>query len=1068
MICMQPHHLPAVDPSCSPVTRPALANCIIYNSFIKMPLRIVQRIARVAIRYCRASASASGASGASAVAQKKETSSQNIDSDEDHLLLQLLQLLIEVSIAIAALYLFCIASSAYFSSTSFPFLSMQEYDSSEIPYSIDRRSLTTLQSVDTGNLRGAPQGRYRGQSYWSNFSEAMTDEDSRGKTFADYKDTRKLQHIAPEDTGGFNISSTSAAAECKWGDTHITSPKSPLYLTEYQKDTTAFLDPNHEFASYQNCSASRGILFKLAEKPFYDLLDLVVIVSHSTELELLFRNWERELRIFHTIFILDDTVKEIPTSLPKWLKYELHTAASLRSCLGSNGWVVGSSEGGIGDSLSMISLGEWISMKEYVYVISDHSKISTPIKSCFSIVESHLFNILTPVVDDFRHCQVEISPGTPPKDRHLRILSNHNHQEHAKHMNHLRKQKGIGVSENGIVSMRKTLLSVEESNNNININNKNNNNNNIVSPKLSLERKKHFNVPLGMNQLLLRFNNSLIRSRLFANSLWSFTPSHNRLYDGANFTEYTEAAQLISSWMLKTYLDWIREGVKVVSSTASDEGDYYRGRSDMSKSTNPPPSLPPLSSLPSQLHGGTESNTLSSPDSYQYYNFKRKLSMVDRHYASENDFISTIAGWSHLNERVRAMLVKVYSRIQSFNISHADTRYNSQCPQHLEYPLTCYTTELYKYVLSESLDLADSESRIFIQYMQKMAQSWFQVWASRKLFTNNLLPVAVQSYFKPNPRYLSGHHHSCAIVTISHNEADLLPIWLRYYARHFEHRNMYVLDHMTSDGSLDHLPKEVNLLKFNSNYTMPVHERSDTIRYYQDFLLRQGYKCVVYSDVDEIIVPDPIAYPGGLKEYLQKFLENEKLKSVKVKAYDLGHMSYGDAGKTETIEPPIDWTRNILQQRHFAAENRYYDKALITKVPLDYRPGFHKLYDMKLDNKINVDEQLIMFHLSNFDKDWCMGRMKYKGSLTARMKPEDANGGYADHWKRISADMKKGLLCRYAVSCLIEVPKGEKGSFHVGDNNSKVKYLAWDNLGQVPMWRIPDYWRTGTGGAAAI
>ena len=44
----------------------------------------------------------------------------------------------------------------------------------------------------------------------------------------------------------------------------------------------------------------------------------------------------------------------------------------------------------------------------------------------------------------------------------------------------------------------------------------------------------------------------------------------------------------------------------------------------------------------------------------------------------------------------------------------------------------------------------------------------------------------------------------------------------------------------------------------------------------QERLFRAGYKCVLYTDVDEFIVPDPNKYPGGLDSYLQEFVKDPK------------------------------------------------------------------------------------------------------------------------------------------------------------------------------------------------
>ena len=48
-----------------------------------------------------------------------------------------------------------------------------------------------------------------------------------------------------------------------------------------------------------------------------------------------------------------------------------------------------------------------------------------------------------------------------------------------------------------------------------------------------------------------------------------------------------------------------------------------------------------------------------------------------------------------------------------------------------------------------------------------------------------------------------GPHRSCAVVTMARDEKVLFPLFLRYYARHFASHEIFVLDHLTGDSSLD-------------------------------------------------------------------------------------------------------------------------------------------------------------------------------------------------------------------------------------------------------------------------
>jgi hypothetical protein len=589
--------------------------------------------------------------------------------------------------------------------------------------------------------------------------------------------------------------------DCYWSNLRITCPRSPLYLGVYDRDKT-FLGPDKgrhtPVIKFQDCLHKRKLLYDLADKPLVDLLDIVIIASDGVDLELLLQNWEIEIKNYHSIIIVDDTYKKPLPAMPTWLRYEVHTSVSLRAHLGSNSWLIGSAQGGLGDGPSMAFMGGWISLKEYVYVIYDHNKPSVALttkgsSSCLNVVESHMFNVLTPAIDDYRHC-IDNSTAKMPKTLAEQLQN---------------------------VYIRKPVISLE----------------------IKDSQRTHggsYVMPLGTSHYSPIFRLSFFCPRMLTSAYWLFTPSSNQLYDGSNFSEYAEVAHFVSNWMLKLYLDWYRAGVKVVQS-------------------------PPLSSLPSTFN--------DLPTEFGI-NFDRKLSLYGLQEDNKRYFVES---WARMSDKAQKVLAVLNTRINSFNISKAKSRRNNQCGKHQEYSLTCFTTEISKHVFGDP----GGESNDFIKYMYKLSTSHFQVWSSRKALNHKLFPVSIKSYTKPK------RNDTCAVITISHNEKELFPIWFRYYSQHFNHRDMFILDHMTTDGSLSNLPKEVNLHKFNVKSAMPIHERSDIVRYYQDFLLRQGYKCIVFSDVDEIIAPDPLAYPGGLKEYLQKFVENESLLYIRVKAFDL-------------------------------------------------------------------------------------------------------------------------------------------------------------------------------------
>lgn len=172
-------------------------------------------------------------------------------------------------------------------------------------------------------------------------------------------------------------------------------------------------------------------------------------------------------------------------------------------------------------------------------------------------------------------------------------------------------------------------------------------------------------------------------------------------------------------------------------------------------------------------------------------------------------------------------------------------------------------------------------------------------------------------------------------------------------------------------------------------------------------------------------------------------------------------MSYGLGEKNGTTEPALQWEKNILEQRSYYVENSMYNKPLVTKIPLYYRPGFHKLYDYTIH--MRTDENLVMFHLSSIDKDWCFRRMKYKFDLTSKMDPREIGGGYADHWKRYNHDLSMGITCRHAVACLVEVEVIDDIVVNNTAMRSKRKEIqAFDNLGTIPMFKLDDLWQNAT------
>ena len=96
-------------------------------------------------------------------------------------------------------------------------------------------------------------------------------------------------------------------------------------------------------------------------------------------------------------------------------------------------------------------------------------------------------------------------------------------------------------------------------------------------------------------------------------------------------------------------------------------------------------------------------------------------------------------------------------------------------------------------------------------------------------------------------------------------QSAFLPIWARYYASAFGPENLTVIDHGSDDGSIDCLPRGIGVIHLPRT-VFDEYPRTALINSVKDGLLG-FYDAVMYTDCDEIIVPDPEIYKNGLGEY---------------------------------------------------------------------------------------------------------------------------------------------------------------------------------------------------------
>jgi hypothetical protein len=209
-----------------------------------------------------------------------------------------------------------------------------------------------------------------------------------------------------------------------------------------------------------------------------------------------------------------------------------------------------------------------------------------------------------------------------------------------------------------------------------------------------------------------------------------------------------------------------------------------------------------------------------------------------------------------------------------------------------------------------------------------------------------------------------------AAVTMVYNEPEYLSIWLRHYSKHVGRANCFIIDHGSDDGSTENLIG-CNVIRVPRDSYDPVVQSLYNSKFCSSLLC--WYKRVIYSDVDEILVPDP-----NIAETLSDYC-TRPLPDV-VTAIGL------NVQQIPGLEAAIDMTVPILNQRSWVLASASMCKPLLINRDIRWSGGSHSA-DATL-----VFDHLYMFHLRWFDFDIGMARL----ARTRQMDwAPDASGHHA-------------------------------------------------------------------------
>ncbi|CAF1036084.1 unnamed protein product [Adineta steineri] len=280
-------------------------------------------------------------------------------------------------------------------------------------------------------------------------------------------------------------------------------------------------------------------------------------------------------------------------------------------------------------------------------------------------------------------------------------------------------------------------------------------------------------------------------------------------------------------------------------------------------------------------------------------------------------------------------------------------------PSSIKTPEGCYL-ELAKMIRSQLSHLH--------QYFDRLAQAmeiWVHLWHQAQ---KGSLLFQPSRQGRPN---ISTNLY--AVFTICRNEKGFLPIWLRYYRRYFADEDIYILDNDSDDGSTSNLT--VNVHRVSSEKYFDHLWLIETVQDMARSLLRRGYKYILFCEVDEMIVPDPIKYPLGLLDYIKQ----AKAEVTRVTGYGLFHKA--------TSEPKLNLSQPIMPQRNFWSKDNMYDKPLLISKEIHWTVGFHTCKE-----NATRDEDLVLIHLQRMDHDFYMERATWKSKQ--KFKVEDLQKGW--------------------------------------------------------------------------
>jgi len=193
---------------------------------------------------------------------------------------------------------------------------------------------------------------------------------------------------------------------------------------------------------------------------------------------------------------------------------------------------------------------------------------------------------------------------------------------------------------------------------------------------------------------------------------------------------------------------------------------------------------------------------------------------------------------------------------------------------------------------------------------------------------------------------------STALITMVYQDEFFLKLWVDYYSRFTDRKNLFIISHGPQEYVED-IARGCNIMQVNRHepYAGMDSDRWSFITKFGSGLTHM-YDNVIYNDVDEVVVLDPTAGSNVID-----YIENIPREREVITPFPVEVVHRRD------IEHDYDYSLKMLAQRKFVRVNGRYAKPCITRRDIFWNPDGHASNYPKLF----LDDNLYLFHLKWFD-----------------------------------------------------------------------------------------------------